>query len=317
MLAYFNNLLGELNARHIVTKTLDATLYKTLVAQNLQGTADDYQKSFERFQLLNNKYTCLALYHIYKDYVALLNKPRRVNFLTGESCTENLESQKGLESQFWKLTDEFTDLDPLTCQNCGVQLQDGTCSVCFMGNKNFSSSYADMHRTNFNSKYSYFRKQHFYECMIQFQGKQPVVIEPEIIEKLKAIMKRKNTQHLTKLELLGWLKNLNCPKYYENVHLLYSILTGIPCPQFGELEAELLADFDLFLCEYNKLYQTNSTRKNFINVQYLLYQLLVRHRFKCRQDDFICPKTADTRRMYDKICGEIFGVLGWNHTLLV
>ena len=116
---------------------------------------------------------------------------------------------------------------------------------------------------------------------------------------------------------MKWLKDLNANKHYENIHLIHSIITGIPCVTFGTLEPILLDDFEKFLYYYDKKFIDSLVRKNFINVQYILFQLLKRHHFNCHSEDFVLPKTLEIKKSYDTICGEIFKILKWNYYPLI
>ena len=63
---------------------------------------------------------------------------------------------------------------------------------------------------------------------------------------------------------------------------------------------------------YKKFKHIN--RKNFINTQYVLFQLLRRHRHSCKKEEFIILKTIDRKFFHDEICKELFEELGWNHS---
>ena len=57
-------------------------------------------------------------------------------------------------------------------------------------------------------------------------------------------------------------------------------------------------------------------RKNFINTQYVLFQLLRRHKYMCKKQDFNILKTIDRKSFHDDICKELFEELGWNFTAI-
>ena len=76
-------------------------------------------------------------------------------------------------------------------------------------------------------------------------------------------------------------------------------------------------EFEQLTSTYDMLYQTKHikhSRKNFINSQYVLYQLLLKHNHICNKDDFALLKTLNTRKEHDLICKELFEYLGWNFT---
>jgi len=306
------------------TPILNCDLFDKLVEQGMVNIALDYKQCLTPARHYSPAFTLMRLRPLIANYLRLVNVPKRVNFLTRDITVTNEQEKNDIEHKFWLTTDNFHTVK-FTCTNCGAYIaQPGVaCTECFVDGKLFGASYADMTRTNFNSKYSYFRRQHFYECIVQFQGRHPAKIEPEILEKLARLYRTNNQACLTKLTIMKWLKDMNATRHYENIHLLYSILSKIPCPNLDTLESTLLSDFDIFLCQYTKIFshdaagESRKLRKNFISVQYVLYQFLTRHHFPCKQDDFILPRTIEIRKLYDSICGKIFATLQWNHTKLV
>ena len=53
-------------------------------------------------------------------------------------------------------------------------------------------------------------------------------------------------------------------------------------------------------------------RKNFINTQYVLYQLLMKYKHNCKKEDFTILKTTDRKSFHDDIAKILFEDLGWN-----
>jgi len=97
--------------------------------------------------------------------------------------------------------------------------------------------------------------------------------------------------------------------------LIHHQLTGKPTPDISHLENGLLNDFDILVDTYDKKFK-NSERKNFINTQYVLFQLLKRHRYPCKKEDFNMLKTVDRKYFHDTICSELFADIGWSFTAL-
>ena len=67
-------------------------------------------------------------------------------------------------------------------------------------------------------------------------------------------------------------------------------------------------DFDLLTNLYDKKFKKKPgfDRKNFINTQYVLYQLLVRYRHHCKKEDFTILKTVDRKSFHDDVAKECF-----------
>ena len=112
-----------------------------------------------------------------------------------------------------------------------------------------------------------------------------------------------------------FLKDLGLSKQYENVHLIHNRLTGKPTDDISHLEEILIVDFDRLSELYDKRFK-HIKRKNFINTQYVLYQLLFRHKHPCDASDLIILKTTDRKCFHDNICRQLFEELGWNHSPL-
>jgi hypothetical protein len=69
-----------------------------------------------------------------------------------------------------------------------------------------------------------------------------------------------------------------------------------------------MEDFDTLIEKYDTKYKNapNHKRKNFINIQCILYQLLLRHGYKCKRSDFNILKTIDKKYIHDDIIHELF-----------
>jgi hypothetical protein len=207
----------------------------------------------------------------------------------------------------------------LICEKCG----------CVSNTIHSNISYKDIDRVNITSKYTYDRRIHFRDCINQFQGKQNASIAKSVYDELiqqlvshgivpknySEMPKEKAFEKVTKEHILLFLKEIKQTKHYEDVVLIHHQLTGQPTPDISHLENVLLNDFDILVDTYDKKFK-NSERKNFINTQYVLFQLLKRHRFPCKKEDFNMLKTVDRKYYHDVICSELFADIGWSFTAL-
>lgn len=190
-------------------------------------------------------------------------------------------------------------------------------------------SYRDIDRVNISSKYTYDRRTHFRDSINQFQGKQNATIDAKVYSDLiehflshglipsnyNDLPREEAFRDVHKEHVLLFLKETGHTKHYEDVVLIFNQLTHKPAPDISHLENDLLRDFDMLAELYDKKYKTSS-RKNFINTQYVLYQLLRRHKYPCRKEDFNILKTIDRKYYHDMICQELFETLGWNFQAL-
>lgn len=185
-------------------------------------------------------------------------------------------------------------------------------------------SFRDIERINIGSKYTYDRKTHFRECVKRFQGKQNVNIPAKLFEDVinqlvgyqlipadyRDFPKTKVFQSVKREHIQMILKDLQYSKHYEDIVYIYHKITGHDIPDITHLENNLLNDFDALLECYDQTFKTD--RKNFINNQYVLYQLLRKYKYHCRKEDFQFLKTNDRKYYHDVVCQKLFEKLGWN-----
>lgn len=209
-----------------------------------------------------------------------------------------------------------------TCINCGLQLDLINATSCIK----------DIDRINISSKYTYDRRSHFKECINQFQAKQNQNIPDKVFDDLYHQIKIHNLedgdddtppeikyQRLNKEHIQIFLKELNHTKYYEDIIYIYHKITNKPPDDISHIEAKLMEDFDILIEKYDEKYKNspNHKRKNFINIQCILYQLLLRHGYKCKRSDFNILKTIDKKYIHEDIIHELFKDLSWNFQSMV
>jgi hypothetical protein len=217
------------------------------------------------------------------------------------------------------------DATNLVCEKCGREYpyfyKDFSVSggeVCFK----------DLSRINTNIKYSYIREIHFKDTIKQFQGKQNKYIDPQVYEVLCKSFENvnlgdKNTQgkytRVTKDHIKMFLQENGLYKYYEDINLIHWKLTDTPCPNISEYEKILIEDFRKLVLAYDIVIKNNEkyNRSNFLGSYYILYQLLRRHGYHCRESDFPLIKTIERRIEYDDIYNECCQHLGWYFTATV
>lgn len=209
-----------------------------------------------------------------------------------------------------------------TCINCGLQLDLINATSCIK----------DIDRINISSKYTYDRRSHFKECINQFQAKQNQNIPDKVFDDLYHQIKIHNLedgdentppeikyQRLNKEHIQIFLKELNHTKYYEDIIYIYHKITNKPPDDISHIEAKLMEDFDILIEKYDEKYKNSPShkRKNFINIQCILYQLLLRHGYKCKRSDFNILKTIDKKYIHEDIIHELFKDLSWNFQSMV
>lgn len=178
-------------------------------------------------------------------------------------------------------------------------------------------SFKDTDRVNMSSRYTYTRRGHFIEAIKKYQGKHN--IDPETLKSIVDILnKEMNYHHLTpktvtKDHLYMFLAEKKLCENYEDINILYHIITGNPCPEFSHLEGALL---ELFEEQEKALVEVtvsdkNDNRVNSINVYYKLYKLLQRLEYPCKKGDFYILKTKTKEDEHDEKMRRAWELLEW------
>jgi len=202
----------------------------------------------------------------------------------------------------------------VVCAECGTIY-----NINFSENNNFY----DYSRININQKYHYEKKCHFRDTINQYQGKQNKYIPEEIYTSLETILDQhgllikgetdrlKRFQKVTKEHIRIFLTETGYHKYYEDLHLIFSKLTGKPRRDISKYEKVLYEDFDKLVKTYLTL---KLKRKNFLNSHYVLRQLLLRQGVKVPDNDLNCLKTQARLQEHDDIYQRCCEILNWNFT---
>jgi hypothetical protein len=281
----------------------------------------------------------LMITPILDAYKKELSKPIRMNFM-GEDIKPDETVKKELETKFISIAKqhvtnltEFINVDVTKCSNCKEKSLENTtsnlyvCTNCGINQEvpQVMFSYKDNDRINITTKYTYDRRIHFRDCINQFQGKQHSTISPEVYEKVYEQLRLHNLESdgetkiekyrlVTKRHITTFLKETGNSKHYEDLNLIYHTITGQKLDNISHIEDALLQDFDTLNDLYDQMYIKTKIidRKNFINTQYVLFQLLKRHKYPCNRSDFNFLKTNERKCFHDTICSELFQKLGWN-----
>lgn len=281
---------------------------------------------------------------IIKEYQTIIDKPKVINFMNPSAPSDSDERIRELKIQYQSILHKYKLDSPLNittedvlsnCEECGstgeqiIANDSVICSECCTEKHDDHNtfSYKDVNRINVTSKYNYNRATHFRDCIYQFQGKQNTTIPPEVYDGIYERIHRyklclegdlpRNVKYerVTKKHIYLFLKEMDYTNYEDN-NLIYHTITGRPLPDISYIEQDLIRDFDILNNLYKTEYIKNSKmkRKNFINTQYVLFQLLRRYDYPCEFDDFNVLKTIERKIFHDEICSKLFEKLEWNFT---
>lgn len=204
------------------------------------------------------------------------------------------------------------------CTECGTEVEtlDNT------------PTFKDTDRVNMSSKYSYSRKGHFLDAKKRYQGIQntdPTHIQAAVNTVLDTMKKHRlvaeqnvssstGMKSVTKDHVHMFLSEQDLSQHYDDINLIFHIITGVPCPQFSpELDMALNEDFDAI----DEILQENKSEDdiNSLNVNFKLLCLLKRRGFPCRRDEFYILKTKAKEDEHIEKMQQAFAILGWEWPL--
>jgi hypothetical protein len=180
-------------------------------------------------------------------------------------------------------------------------------------------SFKDADRVNMSSKYTYSRKGHFVDAKKRFQGTQNT--DPKKIKAAAVVISKEMVQHnlvptqnlpnsISKDHVYLFLSEQNLSNHYEDLNLLFYIITGVPCPNISDYEEVLDELFDKQEQALDQFKEDN--RINSLNVNYKLYKLLQKVGYPCRKDDFHILKTPIKEDEHDEKMKMSWAILNWN-----
>lgn len=319
------------------------------ILQKIETFQADKRK-FEEVHKNRHFYT-MEFYELMENHKTQMSKPKKISFMGSKEPNENsniaenyikivkkycgdLDIEKYIDPEHVEKLPKKSLIKKCKCDSLDfVSNQDQSVEICEVcGNQEEKShnsvGYKDMSRINMTNKYSYERSVHFRDCINQYQGKQNATVDDKVYKdieeqlelhgKLKPVQigenKKKRFENITKDQILLFLKETGHSKHYEDVFLIYHKMTGKKIDDFTYLENKLMEDFENISETYDKLFKFTGKvdRKSFINTQYILYQLLRRHKHPCDKKNFNMLKSLDRKAFHDTICSEIFEHLGFN-----
>ena len=321
-------------------KELTTSLEIENLKQSIKIKLEEAKKELENYvqdvenDTSRNFYT-IETADLIEKYKEILNKPVKMSFM-GKSSVNNKEKES--IKKYIEIANKYVDVsinldkkDKNVCDNCKgkeFDIEEGNiyiCSDCSAQKvllKNVSS-YKDINRINIGSKYLYSRTIHFKDSINQYCAKQNSTIVQKVYDDLEKqfelhhlLVGDKNTpkeerfKNITKEHIQIFLKELDNTKHYENINLIHYNLTGVKPDSISHLEDKLIEDFETLTELYDKMYK-HLGRKNFLNTQYILYTLLVKHKHPCKKEDFSMLKTLDRLNFHEEVCCKLFTALNW------
>lgn len=260
---------------------------------------------------------------ILEEYTKLTLEPIKVDFMGNKIWNKN-HIKIGLINDYINIAKNYITVHPipfnkdLTCEDCKLPLQKEddylfVCDNCGYTVKHYTSSisFNENNRINATQRYVYDKRAHFGDSIKKFQGKQNTTITQKVYDDLKTKLQKHdiNIKDFTKTHLLEFLRLTGHSDHYEDSSLIYSELTGISPPDISHLEQELFELFDKIDPIYERVKPID--RVNFLNGQFVLFKLLQKLKFPCKEEDFYILKTREKMLEHDQIWKKICNELCW------
>ena len=346
---------GKIDKYKEIFRELENLLNSVEIDKNIKHRIEDeYKICKERLEdlivMTSYNFYIVESVPIIESYKKILRTPLKISFFSvPESATPN-EKKENLVSAYIQIAKKYLknidmDIDftikakKVVCDNCNskkVITSENIFLICqdcgYEKDLNGTKiSYKDISRTTILQKYTYERRSHFRDCINQFQGKQICKLEPDLDKLLEQEFEKHHMligdittvreiryKNVELEHVMLFLKELGYDKQYDNAKYIYSIITGKKWPDLSHLEDQLMSDFDVLVNAYVKKYKYENkiARKSFMNIQYVLFQLLNKNKYPCRKEDFNILKTNDRKTFHDDIAKSLFEELGWNHVAL-
>jgi stress-induced morphogen len=264
--------------------------------------------------------------NLLKEYMDLMDKPVKVDFMSNTADLANTKKNT-LINNYLNIAKKYIHIEiiPLStnnnkCAECDVYMQYEDdhlliCPMCGFTYKQLAtvSNYTENNRINVTQRYVYEKRAHFVDSVKKFQGKQNTTIHDNVYKALRKKIENHGLElsQVTKEHIYEFLSLTSNAGHYEDITLIYYAITGVPPPNISHLEEELYSLFEQIEAIYNRIKPPD--RRNFLNGQYVLFKLLEKLNYKCRQEDFYILKTRDKMLEHDQVWKRICDELSWTY----
>ena len=260
---------------------------------------------------------------ILEQYNKLTLEPIKVDFMGNKIWSKNGIKTRVI-NDYINIAKNYAPVHPipfkkdLVCEDCKTPLQKEddylfVCENCGYSVKHLTSSISFNENTRINAtqRYVYDKRAHFGDSIKKFQGKQNTTISKKVYTDLwdKLAKHQIDIQNFTKTHLLEFLRLNGHSGHYEDYALIYFEMTGIAPPDISHLEQELFELFDKIDPIYERVKPVERT--NFLNGQFVLFKLLQKLKYPCKEEDFYILKTREKMLEHDQIWKKICNELCW------
>jgi hypothetical protein len=314
MLAYFERLEThtipklheEINKHKAYLKTLPKTSIDAIMEckdkiKEQKKQVKHHEKEHQTYFLDNSKH--IFDYFESKKQISSGEPPQNVNVLNSffkvksnnpdrQDTSKYVQSKKLYKDYWYNVNKEFANIHDcyINCDLCEVcekgemvpQEDEGVMICNNMQCGRFITHIVDSSKPNNKeppnevSYTAYIRLNHFKEILSQFQAKETTQIPEEVIDQIKARIKKERITDMKEInydKMREILRKLGLNKYFEHIQYINSLF-GIKPPVMNE---ELHETLCVLFIEIQKPWAVHCppNRTNFFNYTYTLYQLCV------------------------------------------
>lgn len=268
----------------------------------------------------------LATEKILVKYNEILKEPIKIDFM-GNKNSDQHQRKQIIINEFLNVAKDYIPIQPIEavqqnilCEECEIELQKEddflfVCPICGFAIKQFASvaSYQENNRINIAQRYVYDKRAHFGDSIKKFQATQNTTISAQVYKDLWEKIGSHDIaiEKLTPDHVYEFLKLSGHSDHYEDITLIYCEMTKKPPPNISHLEQQLYTLFDQVDLVYERVKPAG--RVNFLNGQFVLFKLLQKLKYPCREEDFYILKTREKMLEHDQIWKKICQELSWTY----
>jgi len=330
ILDIFEKEYQELPIMKLRLKRLDWIIQNADNDYDKQQALEEYNKLLTNIELIESGFReARYIYNtekILEEYNSLVSKPIKVDFM-GNKIFDDDEKKQTLIGEFLNIAKNYVNIKPIEgkrksmlCEECKIELQRDDdfffiCPNCGYSIKHFASisSYGEGSRINVAQRYVYDKRAHFGDSIKKFQAKQNTTILEQVYKDLWDKINSHDIpiDKLSEDHIYEFLKLTGHSDHYEDIKLIYCELTGKVAPDISHLEQKLFELFD----EVDPVYERVKSpgRVNFLNGQFVLFKLLQKLKYPCKESDFYILRTREKMLEHDQIWKKICAELSWTY----
>ena len=325
--------------KHAAAKRLEEYLDTLDKIEQTRTRIKEFKSKKKQYLLQNSKYI-FQYFEQKKDIsegggtqnVNLLNqffKIKGTNAEASNAFSNKYQQSRNVYQNYWKnVNNELINLQDFMiqsdiCEQCckgelipqdeeGILICNNIKCGAFITHIVDNTKPANKEPPNEVSYTAYIRLNHFKEILSQFQAKETTLIPDEVIEAIRARIKKERiteTSQLTYDKMRDILRKLGLNKYFEHIQYI-NTLFGIKPPIMNE---ELHETLCVLFIEIQKPWALHcpANRTNFFNYTYTLYQLCVLLDQTQYLPYIILMKDVDKQREQDQIWKKVCQDLDW------